>query len=216
MKQLLTEKTLPVVLALLLYYLPITTVYAFTTQSQAVLLTHQRYDSDARYFKGHSYLKAEDVPQEDNEDDENQSIGEEEGPIFSDATVKIDDGGSDLTDRFKYKVNALMGTYDPQNTELDNESQNGNILNAMLNFPTDYTFNIVGKTGGNGKDEEAYVDLVQQAVRLGSGITEMDYVATPRGKNFTKVQVTVKMESAAMINSVYQELANLEMTVMRF
>ena len=60
------------------------------------------------------------------------------------------------------------------------------------------------------------MDMVQQAVRLGSGITEMEYVATPRGKNFTKVQVTARMESAAMINSVYQELANLEMTVMRF
>lgn len=34
---------------------------------------------------------------------------------------------SDMTDRFKYKVNALMGTYDPQNG-IDDERQDGNIL----------------------------------------------------------------------------------------
>ena len=34
---------------------------------------------------------------------------------------------SDMTDRFKYQVNALMGTYDPL-TGVDNERQEGNIL----------------------------------------------------------------------------------------
>jgi hypothetical protein len=33
----------------------------------------------------------------------------------------------DMTDRFKYKVNALMGTYNPQN-RADDERQDGNIL----------------------------------------------------------------------------------------
>lgn len=43
--------------------------------------------------------------------------------------VKIDDGGSNLTDRFKYKVNALMGVFDPQGGA-DDERQDGNILNG--------------------------------------------------------------------------------------
>jgi putative lipoic acid-binding regulatory protein len=141
---------------------------------------------------------------------------EEEGPVFSEATVKIDDGGSDLTDRFKYKVNALMGTYDPQSGDMDNEQQDGNILNAMLNFPTEYTFNIVGRTGGDASTAESYVEMAKEALRLGSGMTEAEYVTTPRGKKFTKVTITATMQSAAMINLVYQELANLEMTVMRF
>ena len=77
-------------------------------------------------------------------------------------TIKINDGGSDLTDRFKYKVgennfyinaeiaqnkisnfaphlsqvNALMGVFDPQGE--DTNQQNGNILNAMLSFPVNY------------------------------------------------------------------------------
>jgi hypothetical protein len=42
-------------------------------------------------------------------------------------TFKEEGRKHDMTDRFKYKVNALMGTYDPQNRP-DDESQDGNIL----------------------------------------------------------------------------------------
>ena len=153
MSPLIGKTSLLVWAVLLLSSYPTThTVCAFTIQSQATLLTPHRNDGNFRCSQTLSYLNVQDGPQEGGKDDDNQSIpaGDDEGPIFSEATVKIDDGGSDLNDRFKYKVNALMGTYDPQNTEIDNESHNGNILNAMLNFPTDYTFNIVGKTSGSG------------------------------------------------------------------
>ena len=45
------------------------------------------------------------------------------------SVIRIDDHGSNLTDRFKYKVNALMGTFDPQ-SGVDDERQEGNILNG--------------------------------------------------------------------------------------
>jgi hypothetical protein len=66
-----------------------------------------------------------------NDEEETAPEGEDSDdsePIFE-TTVRIDDGGSNLTDRFKYKVNALMGTFDPQ-TDNDDERQDGNILNG--------------------------------------------------------------------------------------
>jgi hypothetical protein len=64
---------------------------------------------------------------ESDESGQDNQEGEEE-PIVQ-ATVKIDDGGSNLTNRFKYKVNALMGVFDPQDGD-DDERQEGNILNG--------------------------------------------------------------------------------------
>lgn len=36
--------------------------------------------------------------------DKNEDTNVDDMPIIAQSTVKIDDGGSDLTDRFKYKV----------------------------------------------------------------------------------------------------------------
>ena len=47
------------------------------------------------------------------------------------SVVRVDDHGSDLTNRFEFKVNALMGTFDPKSGE-DDERQEGNILNGKL------------------------------------------------------------------------------------
>ena len=44
-------------------------------------------------------------------------------------------GAGFQSDRFKYKVNALMGVFDPVNPESDNDRCTGNILSAMLKFP---------------------------------------------------------------------------------
>ena len=65
------------------------------------------------------------------EEEETAPAGEDSDdsePIFE-TTVRIDDRGSNLDDRFKYKVHALMGTYDPQ-AGTDDERQDGNILNG--------------------------------------------------------------------------------------
>jgi len=178
--------------------------------------------------------------------------------------------GNLLTNRFKYKVNALMGSYDPIQGDTDTEQTDGNILNALLQFPTLYSFNIVGRTGGDDESiKDAYVQQVKSIVVDGCGgggdsedgggliadtrdtvedtttptvmggdaddkvvaaddeddatanqTVEMDdtvvCVVKPRGANFTKITVEVRVESAAMINSVYDELGALERTVMRF
>jgi putative lipoic acid-binding regulatory protein len=168
-------------------------------------------------------------------------------PIFETKTVRIDDGGSDLDDRFKYKVHALMGTYDPQNGT-DNERQDGNILNgkhcsneildvlstfecnseltllllyfmhaAMLNFPVRYTFNAVGRTGGDEELRDVYVEEVKELILATSGDEDgLECQVTPRGKNFTKIQCAVEVQSAAMITLIYDNLEKLDRTVMRF
>jgi hypothetical protein len=67
------------------------------------------------------------MSESDDDTSESQQEGEEE-PIVK-SVVKFGTGGSDLTDRFKYKVHALMGDYNPQDG-VDNERQDGNILNG--------------------------------------------------------------------------------------
>ena len=67
--------------------------------------------------------------QSSKKDNDNEINDEEE--MLARATVKIDDGGSDLTNRFKYKVNALMGVFDPTDG-VDDERQDGNILNGKF------------------------------------------------------------------------------------
>ena len=139
--------------------------------------------------------------------------GEDE--ITAKAVIKVDDGGSDLTDRFKYKVNALMGVFDPEEGKVDDERAEGNILNAMLKFPIRYTFNIVGKTSGDSSIQEDYIEEVKKCVIETAG-DDLVCQITPRGKNFTKVQCEVEVQSSTMINTIYDELDKLERTVMRF
>ena len=132
------------------------------------------------------------------------------------SVIKVDDHGSDLTDRFKYKVNALMGTFDPPNSEIDDENQNGNILSAMLFFPTQYTFNVVGKTSGSDDEVSSFIDKVNNIVSSGSGDPkdEMKCETKARGKNYTKVSITAMVDSADIINNIYEELSSI--SVMRF
>lgn len=87
---------------------------------------------------------------------------------------------------------------------------------AMLNFPVKYTFVIVGKTNGDAALRESYVDEVKRIVSGTSGVEGIKCEITPRGKTFTKVQVEVEVQSAAMINSIYDDLGKLEVTVMKF
>jgi putative lipoic acid-binding regulatory protein len=151
--------------------------------------------------------------------DDEESWVDDDGddqPIMRTSTVKIDDGGSDLTNRFKYKVNALMGVFDPQVGE-DDERQDGNILNAMLTFPTQFTFNAVGRTSGEDSLKEEYVEQVKKMVTSLSGDEDkFECQITPRGKSFTRVSIQVRVDSAAVINSIYDELGKMEMTVMKY
>jgi len=148
---------------------------------------------------------------EDEEDLENM-------PMIAQSEVKIDDHGSDLTDRFKYKVNALMGNYAPSQPDADNEDTDGNILNALMNFPAPYAFNIVGKTKGEEALVDGYISKVKEIVGASSGGGDdiLEFAVKPRGKNFTKITAEVMVESSGMINTIYDELAKLEETIMRF
>ena len=150
----------------------------------------------------------------DNADKDENPGDENDTEEIARATVKIDDGGSDLTDRFKYKVNALMGVFDPQDGA-DDERQEGNILNAMLTFPVRYTFNIVGKTMGDEEKKEEYITAVKEAVIATAG-EDIACKITPRGKNFVKVQCEAEVLNAGMINTIYEDIEKLDQTVMRF
>eukprot|EP00984_Skeletonema_dohrnii_P037338 scaffold39324_cov144-Skeletonema_dohrnii-CCMP3373.AAC.1 len=129
----------------------------------------------------------------------------------------MDDGGSDLTDRFKYKVHALMGTYDLPEGKVDDENQTGNILGAMLNFPTEYTFTVVGKKAETEDPCDNYERRVRAVVESALGeAANIEMRVTPRGKRFTKVSLKVTVESAAIIAAIYEELGELDATVMKF
>jgi putative lipoic acid-binding regulatory protein len=154
------------------------------------------------------------LPEGDAEDEriiETVKVGiDDEGAVF-----RVNDGGSNLTDRFKYKVHALMGDYDPP-AEQDNENETGHILSAMLEFPVVYSFNVVGRTSGDEAKKELFVEQVKAAVTEISGPDGMSLRITPRGKSFTKVVIEANVENAAMITNIYKELKKLEMSVMQF
>jgi putative lipoic acid-binding regulatory protein len=145
----------------------------------------------------------------------NEETGADEEPIVE-SVVRMDDGGSDLTNRFKYKVNALMGVFDPQ-TGVDDENQSGNILNALLTFPVRYSFNVVGRTSGDDKLKDEYINQVKDIVASLSGDGDrMEVRITPRGQNFTRVTLQVTVESVSIINSIYDALEKSNKTVMQY
>lgn len=121
-----------------------------------------------------------------------------------------------MTDRFKFKVNALLGMYDPigdpeQDTERSTEH---NLAGALLQFPAPFTFTVVGRTGEDNRS--AYTEVVQTIVRQETGDDAMSCEVIPRGSQFTKVTCTATVDSAAVISSVYEALGALEATVMKF
>ncbi len=88
---------------------------------------------------------------------------------------------------------------------------------AMLNFPVRYTFNAVGRTGGDEELRDVYVEEVKKLILATSGDEGgLECQVTPRGKNFTKVQCAVEVQSSTMITLIYDNLEKLDGTVMRF
>jgi len=270
---------LPSILPIFITLLPTSHTFIFNHQQRP----HTTHSHDIIQFK--RPIQRQQIRMTAADDDINANADEatttgDDGTTNEPEDIFKDD--NDLTNRFKYKVNALMGSYDPLQSDADTEQTDGNILNALLQFPTLYTFNIVGRTtsggGDNGDDDDsikdAYVEQVKSIVVNGCGsssssgeeedsgdniavvvddngndktedtpttvmsgavevvpddvttttTTTMDVemkdtvvcVVKPRGKKFTKITVEVMVESAAMINSVYEELGLLERTVMRF
>lgn len=166
---------------------------------------------DSRRFATDSEDDAMDS--QDNKEDDTT----EPSPAFEmdNATVRIDDGGSDMTDRFKYKVHALMGDYDPTDGVVDNENQDGNIMRALMTFPMQQTFDVVGKISADDTGKE-YAETVKRIVFETTGDENIECDVIPRGKKFTKVRCKAMVESTTMINAIYDELGEMESTVMKF
>ncbi len=74
----------------------------------------------------------------------------------------------------------------------------------------------MGKTNGNEETTEAYINEIKNIVLRVSGDTDLQLQSTPRGNNFTKIKVEAVVESASMINLIYSQLAEHELTKMRF
>jgi len=162
-------------------------------------------------------------PRNDNDVNSNKDYTPEEEespppPMITTSTVRIDDGGSDLTERFKYKVNALMGAFDPADPTQDTENENGNILNALVRFPILYTFTVVGKTLGDADLQNQFVADVKRVVLKETRESEenMTLLITPRGTKFTKVALSVEVQSAQVIAAIYQGLEATPGSVMQF
>ncbi|EJK47092.1 hypothetical protein THAOC_34213 [Thalassiosira oceanica] len=103
----------------------------------------------------------------------------------------------DLTDRFKYKVHALMNSVllpthgKTSEGTIDDETQDGNILGAMLQ--------------------------VEQCLVSSLGTDEsVEIRSIPRGKHFTRVCATITVDSSAQIQSLYDDLGRIKETVMKF
>jgi len=95
----------------------------------------------------------------------------------------------------------------------------------MLNFPLEYTFHVVGKTGGDRDAQEEFVGQVKEIAKTttasssapgGDDGDEVICRITPRGSKFTKVTIQVQVDSADVIASIYDQLEALELSVMQF
>ena len=193
---------------------PMTCVSKPPTTSVCMGSTFQMFASNSEE-NGDSNTNVDD----DNGEDKNG--GEEEtdslpSPSIETSTLRIDDGGNDMTDRFKYKVHALMGDYDPTEGMVDDEDQDGNIMKALITFPTQHVFDVVGRLSTNDSDSEDYAAAVKSIVFGTTGDEEIACEIIPRGKKFVKVRCEATVESTTMINTIYQELGAMESTVMKF
>jgi len=132
------------------------------------------------------------------------------------------DSNDDLTDRFKYKVQALMGSFDPPLAEMDTELVEGNIVGAMLQFPARYSFTAIGKattaSSTDDQEEDVFVQQVRDVIRTESGRDDDDIKARVRrrGTKYIKVSCEVEVDSALIIGNIYERLNSLELCVMRF
>ena len=107
---------------------------------------------------------------------------------------------------------------DPADSANDNERENGNILQAMLTFPLEYRFHVVGRTGGDQSSQDEFVGQVKGIMTTTTGLKDDEVVCriTPRGTKYTKVTIQLQVESADVITSIYEQLEALELSVMQF
>eukprot|EP00592_Proboscia_alata_P011191 CAMPEP_0194365660 /NCGR_PEP_ID=MMETSP0174-20130528/13726_1 /TAXON_ID=216777 /ORGANISM="Proboscia alata, Strain PI-D3" /LENGTH=173 /DNA_ID=CAMNT_0039140481 /DNA_START=284 /DNA_END=805 /DNA_ORIENTATION=- len=146
-------------------------------------------------------------------DDKDSSDGDCQppGPLYE---------NNDLTNRFLYKVNALMGTFDPAEDTSDTETESGNIFESLLTFPSMQTFTVVGGISDGSKSSDDYVNDVKEVIMAATegnkNNEHIDCVVTPRGSKYVKLSLTIMVDSTSVMNTIYDGLGELEQTVMRF
>jgi cytoskeletal protein RodZ len=215
------------------------TMFIVFASSTSALLSETRRISPTTGTATNTKLRNNMQSDEDSDNGENREITPSLSSSSSSSSPSSSLFDDDLTDRFKYKVHALMGAFDPPDGTNDHERQDGNILNAMLTFPTRYTFHVVGKisttttpatatpatttttprnTAGTNETLQniSYADIVKRVVYDTTGDDDISCDAIQRGKNFLKVKCEATVQSVTMINNIYNELDRIDGTVMRF
>jgi len=108
-----------------------------------------------------------------------------------------------------------VGTYDP--VGVDDDQQSANIVGALLQFPTSYTFTVVGKNSEENNGDEYANSIKSKLEAILGNDTQIEMRVVPRGNKFTKVTITADVESQGMITNIYDELVDsLDATVMKF
>jgi len=77
-------------------------------------------------------------------------------------------------------------------------------------------FDVVGKISSDDETNQGYCDRVKAIIYGTTGDDAIECEIVPRGMKFVKVRCTAMVESTAMINSIYDELGQMESTVMKF
>ena len=157
----------------------------------------------------------ENDSEETESESESPSLAPQEPSLEMDTSTMTIKDGNDTSDRFNYKVHALMGDYDPTEGMPDDEDQDGNIMKALLTFPTQHVFDVVGRLSSATTNDD-YAEKVKTIVFDTTGDDDMECEVIPRGKKFVKVRCTANVESTTMINTIYDELGKMESTVMKF
>jgi putative lipoic acid-binding regulatory protein len=104
----------------------------------------------------------------------------------------------------------------------DTETSSGNILNALMKFPVVYTFHVVGKTNGDAATQSSFVQQVQRTIQESCGDDDDDddepvrYDVTQRGTKYTKVSIQKQVMNAQEITFIYDQLSQLDRSVMQF
>lgn len=104
---------------------------------------------------------------------------------------------------------------DPPDINKDTERSPSNILGALMNFPTNHTFTVIGRTNGDVDEQNGFVDGVREATSS-AGTHSFDLNVSQRGINFTKATITLEVSSPEMISEMNARLNAVESSVMQF
>ena len=89
-----------------------------------------------------------------------------------------------------------------------------------MKFPVVYTFHVVGKTNGDAATQSSFVQQVQRTIQESCGDDDDDepvrYDVTQRGTKYTKVSIQKQVMNAQEITFIYDQLSQLDRSVIQF